>query len=347
MSETVAKSDPWTTRRLMGWIGEAFTKRAIDSPRLCAEMLLTHVIGGDRLKLYTDPDRPASTDELNALRVLVGRALKNEPIQYLTGEAYFFGLRLSVDPRVLIPRPCTETIVETVISHLTRRARGEPDELPVPPAPAPAESDPAQPAPARIEPLLKKPRGPAVLIADVCTGSGAIAIALAKNLPRARIIATDISQAALIVAAANAFAHGEKIAERIEFLEGDLLAPLAERLPALNSGDGDSPGTGFDVLVSNPPYIPDHEWPDVPPNVKDHEPALALRGGPEGVDKVGPLVQQAPALLKPGGVMMIEIAACTAAATLALAQTHPRLEHARIIKDAEGHERFLWAQRRA
>ncbi len=289
-------------------MSEAFARNKVDSPRLSAEILLTHVIGvgSDRLKLYTDPDRPATPEELGKLRAMVARALKQEPIQYLTSEAYFFGLRLMVDSRVLIPRPSTETLVEELLQEFRRRQQLTPGEASAP------------------------------VIADVCTGSGCIAIAILKNLPKAMAIATDISEGALQVALANATTH--KVHERLELLQGDLLAPLGERIPSAAC-------EGLDALVSNPPYIPDHEWPDVPPNVKDHEPHLALRGGPEGVNAVGPLINAAPALLKPGGILAIEIAACTAAAVLQLAQAHPRLTGAKILRDSDQLERVLWARR--
>ena len=180
----------WTTRALLTWMGDAFTKKGLDSPRLMGEMLMSHVLKCDRLKLYMDADRPASADERESLRVLVGRALKHEPVQYLVGEAWFFGLPLRVTPEVLIPRPCTETIIEQVLGHC------------------------------RAEPGFGGKTGEGVRFADLCTGSGCIAIALAKNLPQATGIATDISEAALAVAKANAEKH--KVAERLEFVHGDL-----------------------------------------------------------------------------------------------------------------------------
>ncbi|MGQ0628325.1 MAG: peptide chain release factor N(5)-glutamine methyltransferase [Phycisphaerales bacterium] len=315
-------SEPWTTRRLQAWIAEAFARSEIESPRICAELLLGHVLQCDRLRLYTDADRPANADELGALRALVARALRHEPIQYLTGEGMFFGLTFSVDRRVLIPRPSTETIVEEVLQTLgPKRGSGAPRE----------EGDDGPAGPGSAE-------GP--LIADVCTGSGCIAIAILKHLPRARAMATDLSEGALAVAAANGARHG--VLERLELLQGNLLVPVAERLPGvMGTGQG---GARLDALVSNPPYIPDHEWPDVAANVRDHEPEIALRGGPEGVDCVAPILTEGPALLRKGGVLAIEIAACTAAAVLAMAQAHPRLEMARIVRDIDGLERVLVAR---
>ncbi len=326
----------------------AFTKQEIDSPRLCAEILLAHVIHHDapdnsvRLRLYTEPDREAAPEELAKLRGLVGRALKHEPIQYLTGQAWFFGLPFFVDPRVLIPRPSSETIVETLLQELRKQrtpsvsegretgdggvARGT------------AASDAASPlAPIRPIPKRRVDATP-LFIADVCTGSGCLGIALAKHLPGAKVLLSDISIEALEVAASNAARHN--VHERIELLPGDLLAPIGERLP------GFAP-EGLDALVANPPYIPDHEWEAVEPNVKDHEPHSALRAGTDGMDFVAPLVQHAPGLLKPGGWLLIEIAACTAAAVCEAANGHALLEGVRVLRDGDGLDRVLVARRRA
>lgn len=364
-----APAQVWTTRTLLAWMTEAFTRKGLDSPRLSAEILLSHVLKAQRLKLYTEPDREAAGFELEALRGLVARALKHEPIQYLTGEAWFFGLPFAVDRRVLIPRPATETLVEEALQAARRdrqTARTSPDAPPAPQTqaellatgdePLPANTQPAaahtlshtivpggEPSrPAPIMPLLKKNAGRAVgeglLIADVCTGSGCMAVALLKNLPGARALASDRSTDALAVTLANAATHA--VADRLELLEGDLLHPVAERLPSLGV-------EGLDILVSNPPYIPDHEWDEVAPNVRDHEPTMALRAGPDGLEFVMPILRDGPALLKPGGLLLIELAACTAQTVLQAAQTHPKLEQACILKDHEGLDRVLRARRRA
>lgn len=298
--------DPWTTRKLLAWITEAFTKKGMDSPRLSGELLVSHVLGCDRLRLYMDADRPASPLERDTLRDLVGRALKNEPVQYLVGEAWFFGLPFHVDRRVLIPRPSTETIVEQVLLH------------------------------ARAEPGFGGKTGEGVRFADVCTGSGCIAISLLKNLTKAFAVATDLSEPALELARKTAARHA--VAERIEFLHGDLLEPLR------NHPGG--AGRELHYLVSNPPYIPDAEWDAVATNVKDFEPHEALRGGADGLKFVRPLIEQAPDQLRPGGLLLIEIAAATADAVLALAQSHPHLDRARIVKDFEGLPRTLVATKR-
>lgn len=294
----------WTTRTLIAWMADAFKKKGLDRPRLLAEDLLAHVIGSTRLKLYTDPERLATEDERTQLRDLVQRALKHEPVQYLVGREHFFGLQMKVDRRVLIPRPSTQTIVEEVLQHTRAKAGAA-------------------------------AKGEGLLIADICTGSGCIAIALLKNLPAARAIAADISSDALAVAADNASDHG--VSDRLDLLRGDLLAPLATH-PIARADRSVS------ILVSNPPYIPDHEWDAVEPNVKDHEPHLALRGGADGLDLVRRLCADAPRLLAPGGVMAIEVAASHAEPAADLARAHPLIQNVRILSDCDGLPRVVWGE---
>ena len=279
---------------------QAFRAKQLDSPRLLAELLMAHVAGCERLKLYTDPDRPASASERDTLRDLVGRALKHEPVQYLVGEAWFFSLPFTVDRRVLIPRPATETIVEFVLQH-HRACHG------------PGNRD-----------------GHGMLIADICTGSGCLAISLMKNLKQARAVATDISEEALAVARHNASRHA--VSDRIELLQGDLLRALSSNAALYGEGC-------FDFVVSNPPYIPDDEWDAVEPNVKNHEPHLALRGGTDGMTLVRPLIANAPALLKPGGVLLIETAAARAEESAKALSEHPMMRDVRVLKDFENFSR--------
>lgn len=305
-----AAPQTWTTRHLLGWMTKAFEDKNLDAPRRMAEMLLAHVLGCDRLKLYMDPDRPASPLERDTLRDLVRRAMNHEPIQYLVGEESFFGMTFHVDKRVLIPRPCTQTLVDEVLTH----ARKNPDDRTL------RESD----------------AGVGMLIADVCTGSGCIASALAKNLPGSRVIASDVSQDALEVAASNLKRHG--LTERVELIEGDLLAPIIAHPVAGANG-------ALHYLCSNPPYVPDHEWDAVEPNVKDYEPTLALRADDDGMQFINTLIEQGPRLLRKGGLLLIEIAACNATACLTLAQGHAQLTQARIAKDGDGLDRVLIATR--
>ncbi len=304
---TTPKAQAWTTRRLLTWIGSALGEKDIDSPRLCAEMLVAHVLGCERLKLYMDPDRPASPLERDQLRGLVKRALAHEPIQYLVGEAWFFGLPMHVDKRVLIPRPCTQLIVQSVVDHSrsTPGFGGHHD-------------------------------GDGILIADVCTGSGAIAVALARQLPGARIVATDISGEALEVARTNAARHG--VETRIEFLHGDLLAPLGEHPATRGAGS-------LHYLVSNPPYIPDDEWDAVAPNVREHEPTLALRGGADGMDLVRPILEKGARLVRTGGLVLVEVADSRAREAARIGEGVDGLTRVEVRKDQEGLDRMIRAVR--
>ncbi|MEM1355903.1 MAG: peptide chain release factor N(5)-glutamine methyltransferase [Planctomycetota bacterium] len=287
--------EAWTSKRLLSWTGAALEKKGIDSPRLSAEMLLAHVLGVPRLRLFMDPDRPASDLERAAFRGLVERAMEHEPVDYLVGQAPFFSMMLRVSPAVLIPRPSTETLVEHVLQH------------------------------ARRTPGFGRPR-----VADVGTGSGAFAVAIARQFKRAgtdaAVIATDLHDDALAVARENAEAVG--VADRIEFRRGDLLEPLI--------------GERLTYLVSNPPYIPDHEWDAVQPNVKDHEPTHALRGGVDGLDLIRPLIEGAKALLSEPGQLCVEIAACQRAEVIALAK-RAGLRHPAVLVDHEKLPRVLVA----
>jgi release factor glutamine methyltransferase len=271
-------------------------------------MLLAHTIGCDRLRLYMEADRPASPLERAALRDLVARALRHEPIQYLIGQAWFFGLPFAVDRRVLIPRPCTQIIVERVLQH------------------------------ARARPGFGGSAGDALLIIDLCTGSGCIGIALAKHLPHARVLCTDISADALEVARANAERHG--VADRVDFRAGDLLEPVLAHPAAGRRG-------AAAYIVANPPYIPDAEWESqMGENVKGHEPDLALRGGADGLALVRPIIEHAPPLIREGGLLAVETAAATADDARALAEASPLLERIEIARDQDGLPRTLLAQRR-
>ncbi|MEQ8850384.1 MAG: peptide chain release factor N(5)-glutamine methyltransferase [Phycisphaerales bacterium] len=301
----------WTTRDLLAWMTKAFEDKDLDSPRRLAEELLAHVVGCERLRLYMDADRPASELERAQLRDLVKRALAHEPVQYLIGHESFYGVKLNVDPRVLIPRPSTQTIVDATLAHF--------------------KADP------RVSSVRESDAGAGSLIADICTGSGCVAIALAKHLPGARFVATDVSADALAVAQENCETIG--VDDRVELLEGDLLAALDAHPVARSAGS-------LAALVSNPPYIPDDEWADVEPNVKDHEPTGALRGGADGMDLARPLIERAPERLAPGGLLAIEIAAVRAPDALELARTHSLLEGEKILKDSDGLDRVLVATRK-
>lgn len=234
------RGEVWTTRRLLAWTTDRFVAREVDAPRVVAELLLAHALGCDRMRLYMEADRPATTDELTALRVLVQQASDHVPVQFLVGRASFFGHEFLVDRSTMIPQPCTETLVAAVIEFLQAGNGGRGGE------------------PARV--------------ADVGTGSGCIAISVARSEQNVRVVGTDVVPEALDLARRNAAALG--VAGRVEFEEGSLLAPLrpfADERP-------------FDVICANLPYIPDDEWESgqVQRAVREHVPARALRGGAGG-----------------------------------------------------------------
>jgi len=222
---------------------------------LDAELLLLHTLQIPRVTLIAYPDRDLSPDQHALYQIAISRRLQLEPIQYITGEQEFYGLRLHVSPAVLIPRPETEHLVEAVLALL--------------------------------------PANQPLKLADIGTGSGAIAIALAVHLPLAQITALDLSTEALAVATSNAREHN--VANRIDFFESDLLAAVDNRTET------------FDALVSNPPYIPESDRATLHPQVREHEPATALFAGETGLDIYRRLVPQAFSALKPNGLLALEI----------------------------------------
>ncbi len=228
-----------------------------------AELLLLDAVTLTRAALLAHPDREITPDQEAQLRRSIERRLRHEPIQYITGRQEFYGLELHVTPAVLIPRPETEHLVESVLAqlspHLSERA------------------------------LTDR----ALTIADVGTGSGAIAIALAVHLPQAAITALDLSPAALTVASANARVH--HVDARIRFLHSDLLAAAHQQ---------ESP---FDAIVSNPPYVPESDRETLHPQVRDYEPASALFAGATGLDVYQRLIPQAWRALRAGGLLALEM----------------------------------------
>ncbi|MGQ9557639.1 MAG: peptide chain release factor N(5)-glutamine methyltransferase [Desulfurispora sp.] len=254
------------------------------SARLDAEALLAHVLTCDRLHLYRFPGQPLDAARQARYEDLVRRRAAGEPVAYLTGRREFYGREFLVTPAVLIPRPETELLVELAARRWTEYARE---------GAIFAETLSGRPA-KEMAGGEKQPEA-AGLIADTGTGSGAIAVTLAALLPGVRVLATDISVAALEVARQNAVRHG--VVDRVEFYRGDLLTALPERY------------TGRLALIcANLPYVPEGERAQLPPDVLHYEPHLALFGGPDGLDLYRRLLVQAPRYLMPGGRMLLEIA---------------------------------------
>lgn len=286
-------TEVWTVGRLLNWTTDWLAARGAESPRLDAEVLLAHVRGCPRIALYTAFDTPVAEADRGRFRELVKRRGAGEPVAYLVGSREFFSLPFAVDRAVLVPRPETEGLVVRVLD-LCRAAA--------------------------------TPR-----IVDVGTGSGAIVVALAKHLPRATFAATDVSAEALAVARANAVRHG--VAERISFLQCDLLADAAAAGP-------------WDVIVSNPPYVREDEFAALPRDVRDHEPRGALVAGPTGVEVVVRLAAAAAAALAPGGWLVVEIGPAVAEAAEAAIAACPALEPGPTLKDLAGLPRIVQARRR-
>ncbi len=248
----------WTIQKLLGWVAEYLKNKGIDSPRLSAELLLSYVVGLKRIELYTQFDRIVTQQQLDKLHNLVERAGKKEPIPYIVGKTEFYSLELNVTADCMIPRLETELLVERAIEFLRSRSGNQ-------------------------------------LICDLCTGSGCIAVAIARNYPDCQIIATDICDAALNVAAKNIKKHNLK--DRIKLLCGDLFDPIVPQLDVEK----------FDLIVCNPPYVSAAEFEKLDKNVRDYEPKVALFAGDDGLDIYRRIIDKVGQFLKPNAALMLEV----------------------------------------
>lgn len=273
------------------------------SHTLAAELLLMHALGRDRTWMYSHPEKFLDVAVAENFFALIARRAAGEPTQYLTGKQEFWGLQFEVAPAVLIPRPETEHIMEVALARLGPRG-------------------------IKIHLDTGAPRE-TLHVADIGTGSGCLAVALAYELPHAKIYATDISAPALEVAQRNAVRQG--VAERIHFEECDLLAPFLTADSSAGKTPKDERSMGqdasrFDLIVSNPPYISLEKANELQREVRDHEPHQALFGGRAGVEIYERLIGQASQLLKHRGILVIELG-------------HDSAEHVRGIFD----EQLGWA----
>jgi release factor glutamine methyltransferase len=294
----------------------------VPSFTLAAEILLLHTLGKERTWLYAHPEEPVSEGDAQRFQALLTRRAAGEPTQHLTGKQEFWGLEFEVTPNVLIPRPETEHVVEVALDRLAvREIRA-----------------------GRKHPLT----GDGLHIIDVGTGSGCIAIALAKELPGVRIMATDISAAALAIARRNAARNA--VADRIQFQESNLLDSLPSRprhavpLLAKVSTLDTTLVHSFDLIVSNPPYIGRNEKETLPREVRDHEPEVALYGGEEGYELYADLITQAARNLKPGGLLILELGHNSLPAVQPLLDL-PKWTNVGVTKDLAGIDRVLAAER--
>ncbi len=277
----------------------------VTSCTLAAELLLMHALGRDRTWLYTHPEEELDASLAREYFALIARRAAGEPTQYLTGKQEFWGLEFEVNPDVLIPRPETEHVIEVALERLG--ARG-----------------------IKINMRTGEP-SPPLRIADVGTGSGCLAVALAHELPHAEIFATDISAAALNVARRNAARHG--VSSRVNFFEGDLLKPMSASLGS------------FDLIVSNPPYVAQDHAATLAREVREYEPHTALFGGPSGIEMYERLVQEAGELLRSGGVLVLELGYNSAQPVRAVLVARRHWVNVNVTKDLAGIPRVLAAER--
>jgi release factor glutamine methyltransferase len=302
-------AETWTVLRLLTWTTEYLKSHHSESPRLDAEVLLAHSRGCERIMLYAAFDEVVAEDVRAKFRALVKRRAEGTPVAYLVGKREFFSLPFHVTPDVLIPRPETEFVVVEAVDALKQKrpgvgSSGLGDQK--------SESPP--------------------LVCDVGTGSGAIAVAIARHAPEARVVAVDLSPAALDVARQNAAGLGA--ADRITFLQSDLLAGVPAEMR-------------FDVVVSNPPYIGEHEAETLSSSVRDYEPRQALIAGPTGTEVIERLIPQAAERLVPGGWLIMEISPMIAERVVKLLAANGRFEPATITKDLAGLARVAKVRRLA
>ncbi len=287
-------SEAWNVLRLLQWTTGYLERHGSDSPRLEAEVLLAHVLRWPRIELYARYDYEPDEQQRATFRELVRRRASGVPVAYLVGEKEFFSLPFRVSPAVLIPRPETEFVLTTLLDLV--QARGE------------------QQQPLRI--------------ADVGTGSGCLAVCAAKQLPQAQVTAIDISSQALQIAEENARRH--EVAQRICFVQGNLLEPVAEER--------------FHYVLSNPPYLTEAELAQAPVEVRQYEPAVALVAGPTGTEVIAPLIRQAGECLVAGGALICEISPMIHQRVLGLFDRTIWSE-VQTVSDLAGHPRVVAAQR--
>ncbi len=245
-------STKWTIREVLNWTRGYFEDAGIVQPRLEAEILLAHALEVDRLHLYLAPDKPLTHDERSRYRTVVQQRHSGTPLQHLIGEVSFYGLRFRVDREALIPRAETEELLDHVIKHAARDRE--------------------------------------IRCLDLGTGTGVIAVCMARYLPLAAVVASDISSAALEVARENAELNN--VDGRIQFIRSDWFGGLAGR---------------FDLVVSNPPYVRSSELESLAKEVREHEPSVALDGGTDGLEKIRTIAAQLHERLNPGGIVLLEI----------------------------------------
>lgn len=282
--------DVWTIKSILSWTDTYFSQHSIDSPRLTAEILLAQALGLRRLDLYLQHDRPLEKQELAAFKMLIRRRTAREPVAYITGQKGFFKEKFKVAPGVLIPRPDTETLVETAVEILSEMERS----------------------------------GRQARVMELGVGSGAVIISIANACPGHRYLGNELSSVALAMACANAKAFART---PVSLFQGDWLAAVA-------------PQPLFDLILSNPPYIPSADIESLAPEVRDHEPRQALDGGADGLDAVRMILAQAGDRLLPSGHLILEIGFDQKPLVKTFAKAFSWVAELDFIKDLAGHYRL-------
>ncbi|MGL6196469.1 MAG: peptide chain release factor N(5)-glutamine methyltransferase [Thermoguttaceae bacterium] len=309
--------ETWTVKRLLEWTTDFLTKSGRASPRLDAEILLAAALGFKRIELYTNFETEPPKEKRAVFRDYVKRRAAGEPVAYLVGHKEFYSLKFVVDSSTLVPRPETELLVVEAIDFLKRRKSEKP--------------------------------GQPLKICDVGTGSGAIAVTIAKHVPDCTVIAIDVSDAALEIAKRNAESH--EVSNKITWLKSDLFAEIQPGSNANSSSSGGNSadeacesGNLFDIIVSNPPYISQAEYDELDPEVKNFEPLTALLAGNNGTEIIERLILQAYACLKPGGAIMIEVSPMIADKVAEFFHGD-KWKDVRTIKDLANLERIVAARK--
>ena len=284
--------ETWTIHRLLHWTSDFFQKKGIEKPKLEAEILLAHAMNIKRIELYTAFETEPNETQRTIFRDFVKRRGSGEPTAYLTASKEFYSLNFTVDRNVLIPRPETEDLVLHTLDTIKTYTEGS-----------------------------------TLVIADVGTGSGIIAVTLAKRLPQeisAKMIALDISSEALNVARCNAETHD--VADQIEWRQSDLLEQVSETL---------------DIVVSNPPYISQSEYDALPVDIKNFEPKEALLAGAKGTEVIERLIQQASTRLRSGGHLLMEVSPMIAESVDELLRGWHNVQ---VLPDSAGRQRIVCGQ---
>ncbi|MBM4285575.1 MAG: peptide chain release factor N(5)-glutamine methyltransferase [Deltaproteobacteria bacterium] len=344
----------WTILKILIWTTDYFRAKGASEPRASAEVLLAHTLGLTRLDLYLRHDQPLSEAERSRFRDLVRRRAAGAPVAYLTGHKEFYSLDFLVTPATLIPRPETEFLVDAAVEagkrmsgDVARKARPL---APSPPLPPPALAEPGEgfsvregggnghrpespsprPLPSSSTSFSPSQDGGVLMGMEIGVGSGAVVAALAKELPQFRWVGIDVSAEALGVARTNIRRHG--LEDRIHLIRGNLLTALR-------------PGPRTAIMVANLPYVPDREWEQLPREIRDFEPARALKGGPDGLDLIRPLIRQAPEFLAPGGRLVLEVGAGQAGPVREMLRGVGSYDEISTIRDYGRIERVVQARR--